>query len=449
MSESKNSPIQIEREIPLDFEDVRTRHRNFMEFLHNLDEPLKKRMGKNMVQLKHKYDMMMARIDEQRHKLEEYKNRLKMIYEDFNKEEVVMTLKKDLSYFNEYKESVAREMEAVKRTREETNEISEQKMREIAELKKKILKKNTENITASTHIAKLRRELKMTNATWRPANEGVPGQEIKVDTNMPEEKKEELEGNPRPNKEIKVTPGSQSPPKTLSVSGNQTPINGKSNSNSKTPEPVLSGSRKESGASRNYKGEKSEVKEEDEQRRLELRRNIRFRFSEYKNKYEMLERRYKRAFELYHLAKQCFKCYFEFLLKTQKMSQSRGLQGSLLFEILRNNPYFLKMTKVKSKPTKATSNSFLQDRDMINSIYDTLKYFAQQKREEKHKGQIAFDLSFEDFSRLNSLQIMGIISIQPEILDRIFMDWETYLAHLNSLIVYHKPKKMLESPKKK
>ena len=170
---------------------------------------------------------------------------------------------------------------------------------------------------------------------------------------------------------------------------------------------------------------------------------------DYRNKYEMLERRYKRAFELYHLAKQCFKSYFEFLMKTQKMSQTKGLQGSLLFEILRNNPYFLKMTRIKAKPSRTTSNWFLQDRDMINSIYDTLKYFSQQKREEKHKGQIAFDLSFEDFGRLNALQIMGIVSIQPEILDRIFMDWELYLAHLNNLIVYHKPKKVLMPPKQK
>ena len=61
------------------------------------------------------------------------------------------------------------------------------------------------------------------------------------------------------------------------------------------------------------------------------------------------------------------------------------------------------------------SSTRIQDRQMINVVYDTLKNFVVQKKNEKTKQQKLFKISWEELKMYNALQVMGILSIRPEV----------------------------------
>jgi len=61
------------------------------------------------------------------------------------------------------------------------------------------------------------------------------------------------------------------------------------------------------------------------------------------------------------------------------------------------------------------SSTKIQDRQMINVVYDTLKNFVVAKKNEKSKEQKMFKISWEELRVYNALQVMGILSIRPEV----------------------------------
>jgi hypothetical protein len=151
--------------------------------------------------------------------------------------------------------------------------------------------------------------------------------------------------------------------------------------------------------------------------------------------YRRINRIYLRDLDIFYTFKDCLTSYFQYLKKTQEITQQDGLHGSLLFEIMRNvkdgkisYPHGLGEKKYYKSSTR------IQDRQMINVVYDTLKNFVAAKKNEKSKEQKMFKISWDELRVYNALQVMGILSIRPEVLVDILLEWESFLNKKAELI---------------
>lgn len=95
------------------------------------------------------------------------------------------------------------------------------------------------------------------------------------------------------------------------------------------------------------------------------------------------------------------------LLKSQELPQdSKGLQGSLYFELLSSR------NKALSHPVRSN----LQERDYKNVVYYTVKRMISTAKDERKQQQLAaLDIPAEQFRGYSPMQVIGLLALRPEI----------------------------------
>ena len=101
------------------------------------------------------------------------------------------------------------------------------------------------------------------------------------------------------------------------------------------------------------------------------------------------------------------------LMKSQELPQdSKGLQGSLYFELLssRNKPL----------SSQRTSRSNLQERDYKNVVYYTVKRMIRTAKEERRQQQLAaLEISLDQLRNYAPMQLMGLLSLRPDVISEL------------------------------
>lgn len=106
----------------------------------------------------------------------------------------------------------------------------------------------------------------------------------------------------------------------------------------------------------------------------------------------------------------CVRAAKQDLLKSQELPKdSRGLQGSLYFELL----------GVREKPLadKGTYRSSLQDRDYKNVVYYTVKRMLSTARSSKKQQQLAaMAIPLSQLRNYAPMQIIGLLCLRPDVI---------------------------------
>jgi hypothetical protein len=93
---------------------------------------------------------------------------------------------------------------------------------------------------------------------------------------------------------------------------------------------------------------------------------------------------------------------------------SRGLQGSLYFELL--------SSKRKPLSSQKTSRSVLQDRDYKNVVYYTVKRMISTARDERRQQQLAsMDIPLEQLRNYSPMQVIGLLCLRVDVVSELHL----------------------------
>jgi len=97
------------------------------------------------------------------------------------------------------------------------------------------------------------------------------------------------------------------------------------------------------------------------------------------------------------------------LLKSQELPQdSKGLQGSLYFELL--------SSRNKAAASHPVSRSNLQERDYKNVVYYTVKRMISTAKDERKQQQLAaLDIPAEQFRSYSPMQVIGLLALRADV----------------------------------
>lgn len=157
--------------------------------------------------------------------------------------------------------------------------------------------------------------------------------------------------------------------------------------------------------------------------------------------YRKMTRMFLRDLDIFNLFRDSLTSYFNYVRKTQEITQADGLNGSMLFEIIHKStqgkvgyPHLANTVKWDKIQTD------LQERHMISVVYDSLKQEIKKRRKEKALGKRKFNVSWEQLKSFNPLQVMGLLVMQWTVLGDILLEWENFLNKKSKIVRKHKPK---------
>ena len=143
-----------------------------------------------------------------------------------------------------------------------------------------------------------------------------------------------------------------------------------------------------------------------------------------------LAKKCNQFFQTKNLFYEASKLFHKNLLLTQQVTNKTGLKNSLLFKI-NKNPYIkAELSKTLDK-FKQSEKPFSQDREIKNVVYSTLQKVVQDRKTKKKNEFAELDLPWEEFKVFSPLQIMGLLSMNHQIRDNLFEEFEKKEKKLN------------------
>ena len=145
-------------------------------------------------------------------------------------------------------------------------------------------------------------------------------------------------------------------------------------------------------------------------------------------------------FDIEKTFRSCLKYYHKLIINTQKVGKSgKGLKGSLLFKMqnvqFHSNNKFHNMAPL-IKPSEKIVRPFakIQDGEVCDVIYLTLKRMITENKNEFKNRELLETMPPKNIYQFNSVQVMGFISICPELSDQLFYEFEEKRRHLIVLL---------------
>ena len=127
------------------------------------------------------------------------------------------------------------------------------------------------------------------------------------------------------------------------------------------------------------------------------------------------------------------------ILNTQKVGKAgKGLKGSLLFKMQNvqfrtTNNYYSTAHLIKSREN-ARLFAKIQDGEACDVVYLTLKRMITDNKNEFKNRELLNTMPPENIFHFNSIQIMGFMSICPELMDQLFSEFEEKSRNLVNLL---------------
>lgn len=125
------------------------------------------------------------------------------------------------------------------------------------------------------------------------------------------------------------------------------------------------------------------------------------------------------------LLQEALKALNKSLLFSQQITNHTGLKNSLLFKI---KP---EISKTNTNFKSLESKSFLQDREINNVVFSTLKKVVKDRKIKPKSDWDGLELSWEEFKDFSPLQIIGLMSMNGKALEGIFTEFEIKERKIN------------------
>ena len=124
--------------------------------------------------------------------------------------------------------------------------------------------------------------------------------------------------------------------------------------------------------------------------------------------------------------------YTRNVIKSQEVIKSDGLKVSLLFEIKKN-----KKTNIMNSFIIENNPSNLQDREaknLVNRILNSLVEKKEGKKAQEENPFSSLNLDWETFNKLDGKQIMGLLSVRPDVMEQVKKNLEIKQREINETL---------------
>lgn len=151
--------------------------------------------------------------------------------------------------------------------------------------------------------------------------------------------------------------------------------------------------------------------------------------------YHKINRVFLKDLDIFNLFRDCLGSYFNYVKKTQQITQHNGLQDSLLFEIIQKSAKCkVSYPHLRDKTRVSQVQAQLQDRHMVNIVYESMKSEIHDKKTKQYQKARKFNITWNDLKEFNSLQVMGLLVMHWDVLTDVLLEWENFLNRKSKLI---------------
>ena len=164
--------------------------------------------------------------------------------------------------------------------------------------------------------------------------------------------------------------------------------------------------------------------------------------AEIENQNHMLKKEFLARTDKFWDTKKLFEQGFhlenKFLMKNQEIGKDNGLAGSLLFEMKKQQGLEKMVNDFKQKGEGKVSSN--QDREARILIHGALRRLFDKKIKEKltETNSEAFWIPWDVFQTFTPQQIIGILALKPEGIERLKMSWTQKEKPLNKILADYK-----------
>ena len=124
--------------------------------------------------------------------------------------------------------------------------------------------------------------------------------------------------------------------------------------------------------------------------------------------------------------------YTKNVIKSQEVIKSDGLKGSLLFEIKKNRKSdILNSFIIENNPSKIQER---EAKNLVNRILNTLVEKKESKKATEEDPFVGLNLDWETFNKLDGRQIMGLLSVKPDVLEDMRKKMDSKQRAINEML---------------
>ena len=124
--------------------------------------------------------------------------------------------------------------------------------------------------------------------------------------------------------------------------------------------------------------------------------------------------------------------YTKNVIKSQEVIKSDGLKGSLLFEIKKNRKSdILNSFIIENNPSKIQER---EAKNLVNRILNTLVEKKESKKATEEDPFVGLNLDWETFNKLDGRQIMGLLSVKPDVLEDMRKKMDNKQRAINEML---------------
>ena len=139
-------------------------------------------------------------------------------------------------------------------------------------------------------------------------------------------------------------------------------------------------------------------------------------------------------FQMKNLLHESFIALNRNLLFSQQVTNQTGLKNSLLFKINKMPSMKPEMSRTLVQFKQYDKKTFSQDREIKNVVYSTLEKVVKDRKNKKKEFLEEIEVPWDEFKKFSPLQIMGLISMHSLIGDSIFDEFEKKDKNINEFL---------------
>ena len=398
----------------LEMRKVQNEQGYLLDYVDILDEKVGNTINRQKSILKSKYANMQAQLERMRRNIEKLKIKMIQWEKDLEENEIIKMIKGDLLNYQVYTNVLSKKFEEI----DEKIKKEQEKMatwKENIKLKKQTLTLvNHENIRLSSEIAHYRKglnNLKIKSSNSKPI---LNYSEIKLANNNTINN----ESTVNMSEDITVLEDTERKMNEFQFN-NPEPTDETGNDYLKLTDITLD----ESSKFREMKRKFNDILNENKSLQSEIRQKI-SNFTALKTNYD-----------------ECLSLEEKNLIKIQKIvTNNTGLSSSLLFEIK-------KMKMIDSVPDIDNSRGRMtrslvlnKERDVKTVVYETLRNLLVKNNQNKKKQDIQdFWIPWDVFKTFEPLQITAILSLRPEIKEKMFSELNEKQKYMSTILLKNRP----------
>ena len=431
--------------------EIAENYEDFMKYLENLNFKLKTVLSRQKTLVHGKYLSSLQYLEKTRKNLAAYEDKMRKLQKEIEENDLIKTLMDQITNFKSYYDQILEKLQFLNSKIVGKEEATSLLMQEFAEKKGLLMSVHQENVGLSTKILNYKQILRKKRERGKKEGRKLdlnPNTLKNLTTFHTDELIKDFQQNNNNN-----------------ISTNNSGHNGNNNNNNiyntNNTGHNWNITHNNHGYNNNNSGHNSnnihiknetnidtyiklrnfedrKVLDQNDYQKLEgelLDYRKKLQSSENKNLFfkNQITLQANKYFSLKNLFSQSFFVSNQNLIKNQEITNDEGLKNSLLFKIKKIETFYKDGERFNGKKGGST----LQDRELKNVVYGALKNVVEKhKKSQKHEGGLeGMNLNWEEFKKMGSAQIMGLLSMKPEVFGEINMELDKKNKKINKLLL--------------